>query len=161
MQGILQERWKGNFNYSAINNYAVREAAKGEYILLLNNDTEVITPSWIEEMLMFAQREDVGAVGAKLYYPDDTIQHAGVILGKRGIAGRAYQRGSKLNFGYMGRLSYAQSRGPEDTSEKQTRFASEVELFRSRWEEELKKVDPYYNPNLSLDGADFYPKNRR
>ena len=100
--------WKGGFNYSAINNYAVREAANGEYILLLNNDTEVITPSWIEEMLMYVQRQDVGAAGAKLCYPDDTIQHAGVILGKGGIAGHAYQWEKRSEVGYMGRLSYAQ-----------------------------------------------------
>ena len=65
------------FNYSAVNNFAVKES-KGDYLLLLNNDTEIITPSWIEELLMFAQRSDVGVVGAKLYYSDGTIQHAGV-----------------------------------------------------------------------------------
>ena len=100
--------WKGGFNYSAINNYAIKKAACGKYILLLNNDVEVITPSWIEEMLMYAQREDVGAVGAKLCYPDDTIQHAGVILGKGGIAGHAYQWEKRSEVGYIGRLSYAQ-----------------------------------------------------
>ena len=100
--------WKGEFNYSAINNYAVREAVNGEYILLLNNDTEVITPSWIEEMLMYAQRQDVGAAGAKLYYPEDTIQHAGVILGKGGIAGHVFQRTNRCEVGYMGHLAYAQ-----------------------------------------------------
>lgn len=100
--------WKGEFNYSAINNYAVREAVNGEYILLLNNDTEVITPSWIEEMLMYAQRQDVGAAGAKLYYPEDTIQHAGVILGKGGIAGHVFQRTKRCEVGYMGHLAYAQ-----------------------------------------------------
>ena len=60
--------WKGKFNYSAINNYGAGFCS-GKYLLLLNNDIEVITPNWIEEMLMFAQREDVGAVGARLYYP--------------------------------------------------------------------------------------------
>lgn len=100
--------WKGGFNYSAINNYAIKKAACGKYILLLNNDIEVITPSWMEEMLMYAQREDVGAVGAKLCYPDDTIQHAGVILGKGGIAGHACQWENRSEVGYIGRLSYAQ-----------------------------------------------------
>ena len=100
--------WEGEFNYSAINNCAVRNAVSGEYILLLDNDTEVITPSWIEEMLMFAQRGDVGAVGAMLYYPDDTIQSAGIILGLGGAAGRAYNGVRRGRDGYMGRLSYAQ-----------------------------------------------------
>lgn len=101
-------KWEGGFNYSAINNYAAEKAA-GKYILLLNNDTVVISAGWIEEMLMYAQREDVGAVGAMLYYPDDTIQHAGVILGKRGIAGHAYQGAGRHEAGYMGRLAYAQN----------------------------------------------------
>lgn len=100
--------WEGEPNYSAINNYAVRNAVKGEYILLLNNDTEVITPSWIEEMLMFAQRGDVGAVGAMLFYPNDTIQGAGIILGLGGAAGHAYHRAKRGGDGYMGRLAYAQ-----------------------------------------------------
>ena len=100
--------WAGKFNYSAINNYGVRRCS-GEYILLLNNDTEVITPDWLQEMLMFAQREDVGAVGAKLYYPDHTIQHAGVILGLGGLAGHAFCNAEINNVGYMGRLIYAQN----------------------------------------------------
>ncbi len=101
--------WNHPFNYSEINNYAAKEAG-GEYLLLLNNDTEVITPGWMEEMLMYAQRENVGAVGAKLYYGDDTIQHAGIILGMGmdGIAGHAHYRQPKENLGYMGRLYYAQ-----------------------------------------------------
>lgn len=100
--------WDGPFNYSAINNYGISQAAKGEYLLLLNNDTEVISPSWMEEMLMYAQRKDVGAVGAMLYYPDDTIQHAGTILGLLGIAGHAYCHTQKGDTGYMGKLHYAQ-----------------------------------------------------
>lgn len=103
-------RWPGSgFNWSAINNYAVAEAATGDYLLLLNNDTEVISPDWIEEMLMYAQRPDVGAVGAMLYYPDDTIQHAGVVLGLGGAAGHAFNRIRRGNKGYMGRLCYAQN----------------------------------------------------
>lgn len=100
--------WEGKFNYSAINNFGVREAATGEYILLLNNDIEVITPDWIQEMLMFAQRSDVGAVGAMLYYPDDTIQHAGVILGIGGVAGHAHKYFPRGDFGYMSRATIAQ-----------------------------------------------------
>ncbi|OON97229.1 MAG: glycosyltransferase [Epulopiscium sp. Nele67-Bin005] len=98
------------FNYSAINNFGVKHAT-GSYLLFLNNDMEVINPNWIEEMLMYAQRKDVGAVGAKLYYPNDTIQHAGVILklGAARIAGHAHHNCSKDNLGYMGRLFYAQN----------------------------------------------------
>lgn len=79
-------KWEKEFNYSAINNYGIKES-KGEYIVLLNNDTEIITEDWIQEMLGVCQRDDVGIVGAKLYYPDDTIQHAGVVIGLGGIAG--------------------------------------------------------------------------
>lgn len=100
--------WEGKFNYSTINNFGVREAATGEYILLLNNDIEVITPDWLQEMLMFAQRSDVGAVGAMLYYPDDTIQHAGVILGIGGVAGHAHKNFPRGDFGYMSRATIAQ-----------------------------------------------------
>ena len=72
-----------------INNFAVKQS-KGEYIIFLNNDIEIITPNWIENMIQYAQREDVGIVGAKLYYIDDTIQHAGVIIGMRGLAAHRY-----------------------------------------------------------------------
>lgn len=102
--------WEKPFNYSAINNYAATFAT-GKYLLFLNNDTEVIEPTWIEELIMYAQRDDVGAVGAKLYYPDDTIQHAGIILGMGtdGVAGHGHYRIHKSNLGYMGRLFYAQN----------------------------------------------------
>ncbi len=101
--------FEGEFNYSAVNNFGV-SFAKGEYILLLNNDTEVITLNWLEEMLMYAQREDVGAVGAKLYYADHTIQHAGVVigLGAHRTAGHTHYKMPKENLGYMGRLCYTQ-----------------------------------------------------
>ena len=102
--------YKGEFNYSAVNNLGVR-CASGDYILLLNNDTEVITVNWMEELLMYAQREDVGAVGAKLYYGDRTIQHAGVVigLGAHRTAGHTHYKQSRQNLGYMGRLCYAQN----------------------------------------------------
>lgn len=102
--------YEGGFNYSKINNLGVSKA-RGEYILLLNNDTSVITLDWIEEMLMYAQRSDVGAVGAKLYYEDRTIQHAGVVLalGQHRTAGHSHYRVSSNNLGYMGRLCYAQN----------------------------------------------------
>ncbi len=95
------------FNYSAINNYGV-EQSKGEFVLLLNNDTEVITPGWLEEMVMYAQRSDVGAVGAKLYYPDNTIQHAGLGIGLLTLAGHYHRNFPRTHPGYMGRLIYAQ-----------------------------------------------------
>ena len=202
--------FSGEFNYSNINNWG-GDVAKGKHIILLNNDTKVIADDWIQEMLMFSQREDVGAVGAKLYYPDDTIQHAGIVLGLGidEIAGHVYLNEHKSNTGYLGRLHYAQelsavtgacmmipkhvfeeiggfdplfavafndidlcmrirksgykiiwtpyaelyhyeskSRGYEDTPEKQKRFQKEVNLFKERWGSELKKGDPFYNPNL-------------
>ncbi len=100
--------WKDKFNYSAINNFGA-ENAKGDYVLLLNNDVEVIADSWLEEMLMFAQRGDVGAVGAMLYYPDDTVQHAGVIVGIGGVAGHSHKHSKRGALGYMARLSIAQN----------------------------------------------------
>ena len=81
--------WDKEFNYSAINNFGVKEA-KGEFILLLNNDVEVINGDWLSQMVGYCQREDVGIVGARLYYEDDTIQHAGVVIGFGGIAGHAF-----------------------------------------------------------------------
>lgn len=207
--------WDHPFNYSAINNFAVQSAA-GEYLILLNSDTEVITPDWIQEMLMYAQRRDVGAVGVKLYYPDDTIQHAGIILGIGGTAGCSYQRFPRESTGYMMCLCYAQNvtavtgaclmvrkeyylkaggfsedlaaafndvdfclklrkagllnvftpfaelyyyesknRGFDNIPEKQKRFRGEIDLFASRWGKELAAGDPYYNPNLTLERADF------
>ncbi len=210
-------KFEHSFNYAAINNFGAG-FAKGEYLMLLNNDTEVITPEWMEEMLMYGQRNDVGAVGAKLYYNDDTIQHAGVVigLGAHRAAGHSHYGIPKENLGYMGRLYYAQnlsavtgacllvkkslydelngldekftvafndvdfclrirekellivftpyaelyhyeskSRGFENTEEKKLRFEKEVKLFRDRWKDILDAGDPYYNPNFSLDSADF------
>ncbi|MGL5260223.1 MAG: glycosyltransferase family 2 protein [Lachnospiraceae bacterium] len=102
--------YEGSFNYSKVNNYGV-SFATGEYILLLNNDTQVITVNWLEELLMYAQRSDVGAVGAKLYYGNKTIQHAGVVLGlgAHRSAGHTHYGQSRENLGYMGRLCYAQN----------------------------------------------------
>lgn len=102
--------FEGTFNYSAVNNLGVT-AADGDYILLLNNDTQVITVNWMEELLMYAQRADVGAVGGKLYYADKTIQHAGVVigLGAHRTAGHVHYRQKRENLGYMGRLCYAQN----------------------------------------------------
>ena len=101
--------YEGEFNYSRINNFGVSKT-RGEYLLLLNNDTEVITPDWMEQLLMYAQRKDVGAAGAKLYYGDDTIQHAGVVigLGAHRSAGHTHYKMPRQHLGYMGRLCYAQ-----------------------------------------------------
>ncbi len=100
-----------SFNFSELINKGA-EAADGDYLLLLNNDIEVITRDWIEELLMYGQREDVGAVGAKLYYPKDlSVQHAGVVigLGAHRTAGRVHYKLGYNNLGYMGRLCYAQN----------------------------------------------------
>jgi GT2 family glycosyltransferase len=185
-------------------------------MLLLNNDTEIINPDCIAELLGFCMREDVGIVGARLYYPDDTIQHAGVVLGFGGIAGHAFVGSSRYDNGYFSRIICAQdysavtaacmmtkksvyeqvgglteefcvafndidyclkvrkagklvvydpaaelyhyeskSRGLEDTPEKIERFNSEAERLTRRWKDEIEQGDMYYNPNLSLDKADF------
>lgn len=99
--------WKDEFNYSAINNFGVRHA-KGEYLLFLNNDIEVIHNDWLGEMLSNCQREEVGAVGAKLYYPDNTVQHAGVIVGIGGVAGSVFVGLKRGYTGYMHRASIQQ-----------------------------------------------------
>jgi GT2 family glycosyltransferase len=91
------------FNFSSINNSAV-EKTSGDYLLFLNNDTEVITPDWLEGMLGYSQLEDVGAVGVKLLYPDDTVQHAGVVMGIGGIAGHAMKNFPRQAHGYFSHL---------------------------------------------------------
>lgn len=203
------------FNYAQINNMAVKEA-KGKYLLFLNNDTEVITQEWMSRMLSFAQLDHVGAVGAKLYYPDDTIQHAGVVLGMGGAAGHIHYFFPKGDNGYFGKLvstvnylavtgaclmlkrkdfeivggfdekftvayndvdlciklydqlgrynvwAYdaelyhfeSKSRGYEDSPEKKKRFTEEINMLREKW---LKYIqhDPFYNPNLTKQHADF------
>lgn len=108
-ENITVVTYKGEFNYSRINNFGAKYAT-GKYLLLLNNDTQVITMNWLEAMLMYAQRADVGAVGAKLYYGDRTIQHAGVVigLGAHRTAGHTHYKINYDNLGYMGKLCYAQ-----------------------------------------------------
>lgn len=93
-------RWEKEFNYSAINNFGVRHA-KGDYILFLNNDVEIINGDWMREMLSHCQRKEVGIVGARLYYPDDTIQHGGIIVGIGGVAGSVFVGLPKGYSGYM------------------------------------------------------------
>ncbi|WP_271496194.1 glycosyltransferase family 2 protein [Enterococcus sp. 5H] len=91
------------FNYSRINNLAAKKAS-GKYLLFLNNDTEVITTDWLERMISSAQFDRIGCVGAKLYYPNHTIQHAGVILGLGGAAGHGHHTFPRGDFGYFGKL---------------------------------------------------------
>ena len=207
--------YKEDFNYSRINNFGAKEA-NGEYVLLLNNDTEMIEPDSIKEMLDVCMRPDVGIVGAKLIFEDNTIQHAGVIIGFGGIAGHAFIGQDRDDNGYFSRIlsvqdlsavtaaclmvrrrvfeevdglneefkvafndidfclkvrkadylvvynPYAQfyhyeskSRGLEDSADKVARFQQEIALFEERWGDILEKGDPYYNPNLTLDKADF------
>ncbi|MCI8483810.1 MAG: glycosyltransferase family 2 protein [Lachnospiraceae bacterium] len=100
--------WKGTFNYSAINNFGA-EAARGEYLLLLNNDTEMINPECLWELLAPCMREEVGVVGARLYYEDHTIQHAGVVIGFGGIAGHAFLGFDGEANGYFSRIICAQN----------------------------------------------------
>lgn len=207
--------WEHEFNYSKINNFGATYA-NGEYFILLNNDIEILTPEWIEEMLMFNQRADVGICGIMLYYPDDTIQHAGVIIGIGDVAGHSHKYYPRGDTGYFSRLTIAQnysavtaaammvrksvynevggleesfavafndvdfcmkvrragysvvwtpyaeayhyeskSRGYENNKAKVKRFHLEVDNFISRWENELERGDPYYNPNLTLESEDF------
>ena len=95
--------YQGGFSYSAIHNFAVPQA-KGDYVLLLNNDTELIAEDAIEEMLSFCMEPEVGAVGARLYYEDDTIQHAGVVIGFGGVAGHCFVQQPRGFTGYMHRI---------------------------------------------------------
>ena len=95
--------WKDIFNYSAINNFG-EKYAKGDYLLLLNNDTEIINEDCIEEMLGLCMRPDVGAVGARLYYDDETVQHAGVVVGFGGLAGHCFVQQPRGAAGYQRRI---------------------------------------------------------
>lgn len=213
--------WESNgvFNYSAINNYGAR-FAKGEFLVLLNNDIEILTTDWLEEMISTCQRKEVGIVGARLFYPDDSIQHAGIVVGigghARGIASNMFTGLRKVKDGYLHKsviqLNYSavtaaclmvkrnvfdqvhglteelavafndvdfclkvreqdylvcynpyivayhyesKSRGSEDSKEKQQRFHSEIDYMRGRWNEILRKGDPYYNINLSRVKNDY------
>ena len=95
------------FNYSAINNFAA-EQARGEILGLVNNDIEVISPGWLDEMVVHVVREEVGVVGAKLYYPDEKLQHGGVILGIGGVAGHSHKHYPREHPGYFSRLALPQ-----------------------------------------------------
>ncbi|WP_299595793.1 glycosyltransferase family 2 protein [uncultured Microbulbifer sp.] len=96
------------FNYSAINNFGAANA-RGDILGLINNDVEVITPGWIEELTSLAQKPENGCVGALLYYPDDTVQHAGVILGLGGYAAHSHRGSPRGSQGYFNRLKVRQN----------------------------------------------------
>ena len=100
--------YKGGFNFSAINNFAAK-SAKGDMLLMLNNDIEIISPEWLTEMVSLAQQPQVGIVGAMLYYPNDTVQHAGVITGLGGYAGHSHKYHPRGKSGYMFRLACVQN----------------------------------------------------
>jgi GT2 family glycosyltransferase len=98
------------FNYSRLNNRAVA-LARGEYVVLLNNDTEVISPDWLQTMLGIMSQSDVGAVGAKLLYSNGSVQHGGVIIGLGGVAGHAHLHRARSEGGYFGRAQLQQEFG--------------------------------------------------
>src|SRR5262249_24891104 len=100
--------WSAPFNYSSVNNFGV-EHARGEVLLFLSNDIEAINADWLERMLQHIERPGVGAVGAKLYYPNDTIQHGGVVIGPGGVAGHAHEKTPGWHYGYFGRLIITQN----------------------------------------------------
>jgi glycosyltransferase involved in cell wall biosynthesis len=104
---VRVERIEGAFNYSRLNNRGV-ELSRGSFVALLNNDVEVISNSWLSEMVSHAQRSKVGMVGARLWYPNGTMQHGGVILGAGGIAGHAHA-GLRNEHGYFARAHLAQN----------------------------------------------------
>lgn len=135
-------RYDQPFNFSAINNHALR-SVDAEYVVFLNNDTEVISPDWLAAMLEFAQRRDVGAVGAKLYYPDDTVQHAGVVIGLGGVAGHVYRGFPRDNSGDMGRLRVVQNVSAVTAACMMTRRAvfDEVGGFDERLSHAYNDVD--------------------
>jgi GT2 family glycosyltransferase len=212
-------RYDVPFNFSKINNYAVAHS-DGHYVLLLNNDTEVISGDWMEAMVEQAQRPSIGAVGALLLYPDDTVQHAGVILGIGGVAGHSHKGFPSNAPGYFATLCTvnnfsavtgaclmvrrsvydqvggldeeltvalndvdfclkireagyrnvylphvklyhfeSKSRGYELTPEKLQRFEGERRMMMHRWKTDVT-TDPYYSPNLTLDGEDFAIRTR-
>ncbi|MCX7109504.1 MAG: glycosyltransferase [Proteobacteria bacterium] len=205
------------FNFSALNNAAVT-LTDAEFVLLLNNDVAVISPDWLGEIVAVASRTGIGAVGARLWYPDDTLQHGGFLLGLDGVAAHAHLGLRSEDPGYCGRAGLMQSmsavtaacllvrrsiylevggfdeqnlavdfndvdfclkvreagyrnvwmpfaelyhyesasRGSDQTPEKIKRFQTEVAFMKKKWGK-LLQADPAYNPNLTLESADFSP----
>jgi len=200
-------RFSEAFNFSRINNFGVKHTS-AKYILFLNNDVQVISPDWIEAMLEFAQQPEIGIVGAKLLFPNNTIQHIGVVLGIRGVAGHhltGYPANSPAHAGLSGpirnfsavtaacmmmrrevfelvggfdeRLTvafndvdlclrvrekgfrivwtpYAELYHHESATRGYSMDAAEIQFMKTRWGKILLH-DPYYNPNLTLERADF------
>ena len=107
MPSVKVLHWEGAFNYSAINNFAV-STATGDVLCFLNNDIEVVDENWLSELVSFAVRDGIGAVGAKLLYPDGRVQHGGVITGLRGVADHVHKCFSGADSGYFARLLLAQ-----------------------------------------------------
>ena len=134
---------EGPFNYSKINNLGVKKS-KGKYILLLNNDTEVIEPDFLDKMVGYASQKHVGAVGIKLLYPDNKVQHAGVVLGYGGVAGHIYVASDKDDCGLMGRLTM-----PFDYSAV---TAACLLVSRKKWDE-VGGLDE--NLTVALNDVDF------
>lgn len=151
LDNVRVVKFTGEFNYSAVNNLGA-EDADGDYILLLNNDTEVIEPKWMEELLMYAQRPDVACVGGKLLYQDNTVQHAGIVigLGAHRTAGHTHYGISNLNYGYMGRLCYAQN---------VTAVTGACLMVKSAIYKELGGLDE--NFKISLNDVDFCLRARQ
>lgn len=151
LDNVRVVKFTGEFNYSAVNNLGA-EGADGDYILLLNNDTEVIEPKWMEELLMYAQRPDVACVGGKLLYQDNTVQHAGIVigLGAHRTAGHTHYGISNLNYGYMGRLCYAQN---------VTAVTGACLMVKSAIYRELGGLDE--NFKISLNDVDFCLRARQ
>lgn len=132
------------FNFSAINNFAV-DRANGEYIVLLNNDTEIIEPQWLENMLEHTQRPEVGAVGCKLLYPNDLVQHAGVVVGVGGAANHAFCRTPKEEHGYFGQLNVVR---------QYSAVTGACMMFRKSVYEEMDGLDEE-NLAISFNDVDF------
>jgi GT2 family glycosyltransferase len=136
-------RYEGAFNFPNLVNFGA-EHAEGGFLLLLNNDTEVIAPDWMEKMLEFGQRDDVGAVGAKLLYPDNRTQHAGVIVGIQGVAGHIHRGLGREEGGYLGRLCTAQNLSA---------VTAACMLVRKSLFQKLNGFDPKFS--VALNDIDF------
>lgn len=180
LDNVIIHRCPGPFNYSTINNEVTR-IASGELLAFINNDIEVISPDWLTEMVSQALRPEVGCVGAKLYYPNDTVQHGGIILGIGGVAGIAHKYAQRSSSGYFGRLAAVQQfsavtaacmvmrksvfmeAGGFDTEHLAVAF-NDVDLclrvaargYRNIW---TPFAELYHHESLSR-GADTTPENR-
>ncbi|WP_236250365.1 glycosyltransferase family 2 protein [Microbulbifer sp. ALW1] len=142
--------YPGEFNFSAINNHAVK-AAKGQLIAFVNNDIEVITPDWLNILASHALRPEIGCVGAKLLYPDGSVQHGGVVIGIGGVAGHAHKRAPGDSKGYMNRLV---------TSQNYSAVTGACLVVRKKIFEDLGGFDDE-NLKVAFNDVDFCLKVRR